>query len=198
MTVQELWSLLNLYKSVFSGEQIDEAIGAIINGKVDAAVSEAEGSAAAAAASATAAAGSATASAAAEANAARAATRADENASAAALWAAEAEKSAEVSKTRTERITLPAADWVESDELVFNKPVFTQTVTFAVTTTNATMVILPRPSNAIMDALQKDGVVMLRIDNDNGVDTFDGNFTAKAVGAAPSADFTMQTILLEG
>lgn len=198
MSGQELWSLLNLYKSVFSGEQIDEAIGAILNGKVDAAVGAAENSAAAAAASATAAAGSATASATAETNAARAATRADENATEAQTWANKSKEYAELAKTRVAMLTLRAEDWVESDERVFDKPVFTQTVTFAVTTTNATMVILPRPSNAIMDALQKDGVVMLRIDNDNGVDTFDGNFTAKAVGAAPSADFTMQTILLEG
>ena len=198
MTVQELWSLLNLYKSVFSGEQIDEAIGAIINGKVDAAVSEAEGSAAAAAASATAAAGSATASAAAEANAARAATRADENASAAALWAAEAEKSAEVSKTRTQRITLPAADWVEDSGRIFDKPVFSQPVQFSVTTTNKSFVILPEPSNEQMDALYEDGVVLLRIDNANGINTYDGYFIAKAIGGPPSADLQLQTIILEG
>ena len=60
MTVQEIWALLNFYKSVFSGEQIDEAIGVILNGGIDAAVDAAEASAAAAAKSAQEAAGSAT------------------------------------------------------------------------------------------------------------------------------------------
>lgn len=60
MTVQELWSLLNLYKSAFSGEQIDDAIGVIINGGIEAAVEEASRAASAANASAESAAKSAT------------------------------------------------------------------------------------------------------------------------------------------
>lgn len=60
MTVQELWSLLNLYKSAFSGEQIDTAIGVIINGGIEAAVEEASRAASAAKDSAASAAKSAT------------------------------------------------------------------------------------------------------------------------------------------
>lgn len=76
MTLQEVWSLLNLYNSSFSGEQIDEAIGVILNGGISAAVDAAQASAEAAAKSASEAAGSAASVGAAATNAQSAASRA--------------------------------------------------------------------------------------------------------------------------
>ena len=90
MTLQEVWSLLNLYNSVFSGEQIDEAIGLILNGGVSAAVAAAEASAAAAAKSASEAAGSAAESGSAETNAQNAAAQAAESANQAKRYAEQA------------------------------------------------------------------------------------------------------------
>lgn len=84
MTLQEVWSLLNLYNSSFSGEQIDEAIGVILNGGISAAVDAAQASAEAAAKSASEAAGS-------EANVGAAATNAQNAASRASGSATEAE-----------------------------------------------------------------------------------------------------------
>ena len=76
MTLQEVWSLLNLYNSSFSGEQIDEAIGVILNGGISSAVEAAQQSADAAAKSASEAAGSAASVGAAATNAQSAASRA--------------------------------------------------------------------------------------------------------------------------
>lgn len=76
MTLQEVWSLLNLYNSSFSGEQIDEAIGVILNGGISAAVDAAQASADAAAKSASEAAGNAASVGAAATNAQSAASRA--------------------------------------------------------------------------------------------------------------------------
>lgn len=90
MTAQELWSLLNFYKSVFSGEQIDTAIGVILNGGINAAVEEAEASAAAAAQSAKDAAGSAAGLGDAATNAKNSATQAAESAEQARLYAEQA------------------------------------------------------------------------------------------------------------
>lgn len=87
MTLQEVWSLLNLYNSVFSGEQIDEAIGIILNGGISAAVDAAEASAAAAAKSASDAAGSAASVGSAATNAQNAANRASGSATEAESWA---------------------------------------------------------------------------------------------------------------
>lgn len=87
MTLQELWSLLNLYRSAFSGEQIDEAIGFILNGGINAAVLEAEAAAEAARLSAAAAAGSASALEAGVTNAQSAAAQSASSAEAAKSWA---------------------------------------------------------------------------------------------------------------
>lgn len=87
MTLQEVWSLLNLYNSSFSGEQIDEAIGVILNGGISAAVDAAQASADAAAKSATDAAGSAAGVSAAATNAQSAASRASGSATEAESYA---------------------------------------------------------------------------------------------------------------
>lgn len=87
MTLQELWSLLNLYKSAFSGEQIDEALGVILNGGISAAVDAAQASADAAAKSASEAAGSAASAGAAATNAQSAASRASGSATEAESYA---------------------------------------------------------------------------------------------------------------
>lgn len=204
MTVQDLLELLNFYKSQFSGEQIDEAIGAILNGKVDDAVAQALNYAVAAKKSAEAAATS-------ESNAATASTTVQRSARLSESWAVggtgerggedtnNARYYAELAKTRRESISLKAADWVLSDAVVFGMPVYTQPVSFTAVTTNTTLVVLPVPSNAQMDQLQSDGVLLLRIDNKNGVDTSEGSFEARAVGAqAPTKDMSLQAILLEG
>lgn len=87
MTLQEVWSLLNLYNSSFSGEQIDEAIGVILNGGISAAVDAAQKSADAAAKSASEAAGSAAGVGAAATNAQSAASRASGSATEAESYA---------------------------------------------------------------------------------------------------------------
>ncbi|MBR2319518.1 MAG: hypothetical protein IKA50_01865 [Clostridia bacterium] len=87
MTLQEVWSLLNLYNSSFSGEQIDEAIGVILNGGISAAVDAAQKSADAAAKSASEAAGSAASVGAAATNAQSAASRASGSATEAESYA---------------------------------------------------------------------------------------------------------------
>lgn len=87
MTLQEVWSLLNLYNSSFSGEQIDEAIGVILNGGISAAVDAAQASADAAAKSASDAAGSAASVGAAATNAQSAASRASGSATEAESYA---------------------------------------------------------------------------------------------------------------
>lgn len=87
MTLQEVWSLLNLYNSSFSGEQIDEAIGVILNGGISAAVEAAQASADAAAKSASEAAGSAASVGAAATNAQSAASRASGSATEAESYA---------------------------------------------------------------------------------------------------------------
>ena len=87
MTLQEVWSLLNLYNSSFSGEQIDEAIGVILNGGISAAVEAAQQSADAAAKSASEAAGSAASVGAAATNAQSAASRASGSATEAESYA---------------------------------------------------------------------------------------------------------------
>lgn len=87
MTLQEVWSLLNLYNSSFSGEQIDEAIGVILNGGISAAVEAAQQSADAAAKSASDAAGSAASVGAAATNAQSAASRASGSATEAESYA---------------------------------------------------------------------------------------------------------------
>ena len=87
MTLQEVWSLLNLYNSSFSGEQIDEAIGVILNGGISAAVDAAQASADAAAKSASEAAGSAASVGAAATNAQSAASRASGSATEAESYA---------------------------------------------------------------------------------------------------------------
>lgn len=87
MTLQEVWSLLNLYNSSFSGEQIDEAIGVILNGGISAAVDAAQASAEAAAKSASEAAGSAASVGADATNAQNAASRASGSATEAESYA---------------------------------------------------------------------------------------------------------------
>lgn len=87
MTLQEVWSLLNLYNSSFSGEQIDEAIGVILNGGISAAVEAAQQSADASAKSASEAAGSAASVAADATNAQSAASRASGSATEAESYA---------------------------------------------------------------------------------------------------------------
>lgn len=87
MTLQEVWSLLNLYNSSFSGEQIDEAIGVILNGGISAAVEAAQQSADAAKKSASEAAGSAASVGAAATNAQSAASRASGSATEAESYA---------------------------------------------------------------------------------------------------------------
>lgn len=90
MTVQEIWALGNFYNSVFSGEQIDEAIAFILNGGINAAVLEAEAAAAAAAQSAQEAAGSAAGLGDAATNAKNSATQAAASAEQARIYAEQA------------------------------------------------------------------------------------------------------------
>lgn len=80
-------------------------------------------------------------------------------------------------------ITFSAAGWVQGTDA------YEQTVTVSGGTANSLIAL--QPTIAQMLALQSDGVTVLQVDNDNGT------FIAKAVGAAPPADITMQATVTE-
>lgn len=79
-------------------------------------------------------------------------------------------------------ITFAAAAWTERNGA------YQQTVTVNGT---ASCVVALQPSIEQSVSLQNAGVTVLQVDNDNGT------FIAKAVGAAPTADMTIQATLME-
>lgn len=85
---------------------------------------------------------------------------------------------------RTAAISVPAASWADG-----GNGIFTQTVTVLDGTENS-LVALQLTDEQLL-ALMEDGVTFLKIDNDSGT------FIAKAGGAAPSADMTLQATLTE-
>ena len=86
-------------------------------------------------------------------------------------------------KTKLVSITLSAANWTDGEDA------FEQTVT--VTGGTANSLIALQPTIAQIASLSGAGVSALVIDNDSGT------FTAKALGAAPSTDITMQATVTE-
>lgn len=80
-------------------------------------------------------------------------------------------------------ITFTAASWVERNGA------YQQTVT--VESGTASCVVALQPSIDQSVSLQNAGVTVLQVDNDNGT------FIAKAVGAAPTTDMTIQATLME-
>ena len=80
-------------------------------------------------------------------------------------------------------ITLTAAGWVEGESI------YTQAVTVGGGTADDLVAL--QPTDAQMLALIEDGVAFLKVDNDGGT------FTAKAGGAAPTTDMTIQAALTE-
>ena len=86
-------------------------------------------------------------------------------------------------KTKRVSITLSAANWTEGVDA------FEQTVTVTGGTVNSLIAL--QPTIAQIASLSEDGVSALVVDNDSGT------FTAKALGAAPSEDMTMQATVTE-
>lgn len=86
-------------------------------------------------------------------------------------------------KTKKVSITLSASSWTATTEG------YQQTVTVSGGTANSMIAL--QPTTAQIVALQDDGVTALVVDNDNGT------FIAKAVGAKPSADMTIQATVTE-
>ena len=84
---------------------------------------------------------------------------------------------------KTVNITLTAAGWRTGDGA------YEQTVT--VTGGTASSLIALQPTTAQISALQESGVTALVVDNDSGT------FIAKAIGAAPSEDMTIQATIKE-
>lgn len=84
---------------------------------------------------------------------------------------------------KTVDISFVVASWVEGVEA------FTQVVAVDGGTENSLVAL--QPSAAQMLALMEAGVSFLQVDNDSGI------FTAKAGGAAPSTDMTIQATLTE-
>lgn len=80
-------------------------------------------------------------------------------------------------------VSLSAASWVK------NGDEYRQTVTVANTTTRSVVTVQPSPAQ--WKAIRDDGVASLTIENTDGV------FTAVAIDAAPSADYTLQATILE-
>lgn len=86
-------------------------------------------------------------------------------------------------KTKRVLITFSAASWRSGADA------FEQSV--AVTGGTANSLIALQPTIAQIASLSGDGVSALVVDNDSGT------FTAKALGAAPSTDITMQATVTE-
>lgn len=89
----------------------------------------------------------------------------------------------DISKPKTVSITLAAASWTEGTEA------YEQTVTVEGGTTTSLVALQPTVAQII--SFQEDGVSALMVNNNNGV------FIAYSVGAAPSADMTLQATLTE-
>lgn len=89
----------------------------------------------------------------------------------------------EFALTKKTSITLAAASWAESNG------VYKQTVTMDGGTASCVVALQPSIDQSV--SLQNDGVTVLQVDNDNGT------FIAKAVGAAPTADMTIQATIME-
>lgn len=89
----------------------------------------------------------------------------------------------EFALTKKTSITLAAASWAESNG------VYRQTVTAEDGTASCVVALQPSIEQSV--SLQDDGVTVLQVDNDNGT------FIAKAVGAAPTANMTIQATLTE-
>jgi hypothetical protein len=80
-------------------------------------------------------------------------------------------------------ITLAAALWTKRNGS------YQQTITVEDGTASCVVALQPSIDQSV--SLQNDGVTVLQVDNDNGT------FIAKAVGAAPSANMTIQVTLME-
>lgn len=80
-------------------------------------------------------------------------------------------------------ITLTSASWTERNGA------YQQTVTLEGGTASCVVALQPSIEQSV--SLQNDGVTVLQVDNDNGT------FIAKAVGAAPTADMTIQATIME-
>ena len=90
--------------------------------------------------------------------------------------------------TKKATVTLAAAAWVDGGT-VGGRKVFTQDVPITGGTANTAVSLQLNDEQTF--ALLDDGVLSLRVDNDNGV------FTAKAGGFAPTTDMTIQATLTE-
>lgn len=84
---------------------------------------------------------------------------------------------------KTVNITLTSSSWTEGTDA------FEQTVSVNGGTANSLIAL--QPTLAQMVDLQSDGVAVLVVDNNNGT------FIAKAMGAAPSSDMTIQASVTE-
>lgn len=84
---------------------------------------------------------------------------------------------------KTSAVTLYAVLWTEGADA------YEQTVTVAGGTENSRVAL--EPTAAQLTALQDDGVTFLKVDNSGG------EFTAKAGGAMPTTDMTIQATLME-
>lgn len=81
-------------------------------------------------------------------------------------------------------ITLTAGGWVEGDNSIFSQSVNVPNVT-------ANTFVKLQASDEQLMALVEDGLMFIKVDND------DGALIAKAGGAAPSADLIIQATLVE-
>lgn len=86
--------------------------------------------------------------------------------------------------TKKATVTLAAASWVDN-----GNDIFTQTVPINGGTPKSLVAL--QPSDLQFALLIEDGVAVLKVDNKNGV------FTAKAIGAVPTTDMTIQATLTE-
>ena len=86
-------------------------------------------------------------------------------------------------KPKLVSITLSASNWTDGEDA------FEQTVTVTGGTANSLIALQPTISQ--IASLSEDGVSALVVDNNSGT------FTAKALGAAPSTDMTMQATVTE-
>lgn len=89
----------------------------------------------------------------------------------------------EFALTKQTSITFLSASWTERNG------VYQQTVTIEDGTASCVVALQPSIDQSV--SLQNDGVTVLQVDNDNGT------FIAKAAGAAPTANMTIQATLME-
>lgn len=94
----------------------------------------------------------------------------------------QAQKNIGVTKPIRTVVSLPTASWTGDDP-------YSQTVTISGGTANHAADLLP--SAEVAAQMVEDGVQYMCIENN------DGTFTAKAVGAAPTVDLSVQVLLTE-